>query len=145
MEKEYELVIQEFEIPNDSRGIFDGTLLCLEIFVAKNKAAYDAKTDDPMLQRKDRRVVNDLVQGELKKFAKRMEDEQGERPLRVLDDLFQVLEVELGKLFTPEHEIEFANIGIDGFIQVYNDREVLGRHGDTLLARLMDDLERDDE
>ncbi|MBC1937233.1 hypothetical protein [Listeria grandensis] len=137
MEKEYELVMQEVEFPNDSRGIFDGTILCMEFFVAKDKAAYDAESDEPMLQRQERRLVNELVQRELKLFATRMEEERDVRPLRQLDALFLVLEVEIGKLFTPEHEIEFANLGIEGFIQVYNDSDTQARHADAILAKML--------
>ncbi|MBC2036348.1 hypothetical protein [Listeria booriae] len=141
MEKEYELIIQEAEFLNDAKGVFDGTILCMEFFVAKRKAAYDAQTDEPMLQRKDRRRVNELVDRELKALQKRLEDEPDVRPLRQLDDLFQVLEEGIGGLFSPEDEIEFANLGIEGFIQVHNNPEILGRHSDVLLDKVMRSME----
>ncbi|EUJ29085.1 hypothetical protein [Listeria cornellensis] len=141
MEKEFELVMQEVEFPNDSRGVFDGTLLCLEFFVAKKKVAYDAKSGEPMLRREDRRLVNGLIQGEFKVFEQRMEEEQEIRPLHHLDALFQALEVGLGALFSPEQEIEFANVGIDGFIQVYNDPDVQAKHADAILAKMLGSLD----
>ncbi|EUJ47909.1 hypothetical protein [Paenilisteria rocourtiae] len=141
MGKEFELVMQEMEFPNDSRGVFDGTLLCLEFFVAKNKVAYDAESGEPMLRREDRRLVNSLIQGEFKVFEQRMEEEQNIRPLHHLDALFKALEAGLIHLFSPEQEIEFANVGIEGFIQVYNDPDVQSKHADAILAKMLGSLD----
>lgn len=143
MDQMYELVLIEYELPNEISASFDGVELLLDVFVPKKLCAYDIHTKEPILKRKERRMMDQLVRSELIQLREQLTD-SSVRPLVALDQLLQSLENQVRLCLSASKGIEFGSIGVLGEFQTGQDESTYDRHS-QLMIRQISSLVLDDD
>lgn len=133
-----ELVQRLYQVNRNKASVFSNLDLWIEVFAEKRLCAYDPRTDEVRLIRKEQKKFDEEINKILHTLAVQEEDETIPfQPMLLLAQTTDQLERFLKETYPENHTIEFGNFGLEGAIQVTEVNRVQQKHSKVIIQSVM--------
>lgn len=146
LENQVELIQRLYQVNQNEASVFSSLDLWVEIFAEKRLCAYDPRTNEVRLIRKEQKKFDEEIKKILRSLAIQEEDETLPfNPMLLLAQTTDQLGHFLKETYPENHAIEFGNFGFEGAIQVMEVNSVQQKHGEVIIKSVIDKVIADYE